>query len=149
MRERAESSWIASKRFDFPAPLGPAMQVKGPKSTTTSLRFLKPDTSKRVSTGLSPSLDAGHPLKTIRPVFSRSSTARPVRPRGQDDGGRVRAPPEQCADPPVRNRRAVSAADRRVPAPSVPAPSIDADGRRHQSALLAPPPDQRATEPSV
>jgi len=41
---------MASKTFDFPAPFSPAIQVNGPKSTSRSRRFLKPSTSKRVST---------------------------------------------------------------------------------------------------
>src|ERR1019366_1435619 len=40
---------IASKRFDFPTPFAPAMHVKGPKRTSTSTKFLKPETLKLVS----------------------------------------------------------------------------------------------------
>src|SRR5947199_6770005 len=45
---------IASNRFDLPTPLRPAIQVKGPKDTSTSTRFLKPLTFKRVSIGRAP-----------------------------------------------------------------------------------------------
>lgn len=34
---------MASKMFDFPTPLAPATQVNGPKRTSRSTRFLKPD----------------------------------------------------------------------------------------------------------
>src|SRR3954465_15643447 len=40
---------IASNRFDLPDPLTPAMQVNGPKRTSTSTRFLKPFTLSLVS----------------------------------------------------------------------------------------------------
>src|SRR5262249_48265024 len=46
---RALKNWIASKRFDFPVPFAPATHVKGPKRTSTSTRFLKPETFRRVS----------------------------------------------------------------------------------------------------
>lgn len=39
-----------SNKFDFPAPFGPATQVKGPSRTSTSTRFLNPWTCRRVST---------------------------------------------------------------------------------------------------
>jgi len=39
---------IASKRFDLPTPLTPAIQVKEPKRTSTSTKFLKPLTFKRM-----------------------------------------------------------------------------------------------------
>src|SRR5712692_2890440 len=54
---RALRNWIASKRFDFPVPFAPATHVKGPKLTSTSTRFLKPETLRRVSI-LSPRLYA-------------------------------------------------------------------------------------------
>ena len=40
---------IASNRFDFPTPFGPAMHVNGPKRTSTSTKFLNPDTCSRVN----------------------------------------------------------------------------------------------------
>src|SRR5579872_4393995 len=40
---------MASKRLDFPTPFAPATQVKGPKRTSTSTRFLNPLTRSRVS----------------------------------------------------------------------------------------------------
>jgi hypothetical protein len=45
---RALRKRIASKRFDLPTPLTPAIQVKGPKRTSTSTKFLKPLTFKRM-----------------------------------------------------------------------------------------------------
>src|ERR1039458_5709625 len=41
---------MASNKFDLPTPFAPAMQVKGPKCTSTSTRFLNPVTFRRVST---------------------------------------------------------------------------------------------------
>ena len=52
---------MASKRFDLPTPLVPAMQVNGPKRTSTSTRFLKPLTFNRVSMVLSFSSTAAGP----------------------------------------------------------------------------------------
>src|SRR5690606_19451659 len=40
---------MASKRFDLPTALGPAMHVNGPNSAEKPSRFLKPSTSIRVS----------------------------------------------------------------------------------------------------
>jgi hypothetical protein len=39
---RARRNCSASKRFDFPTPLGPTKHVSGPNRTVTSRRFLKP-----------------------------------------------------------------------------------------------------------
>src|SRR4051812_10237276 len=53
MRGRSASALrktIASRRLDFPTPFAPAMQVKGPKLTSRSIRFLNPEIFSRVST---------------------------------------------------------------------------------------------------
>src|SRR5216683_1794740 len=47
---------IASSKLDLPTPFTPAMQVKGPKRTSTSTRFLNPDTFNRVNMTNSPVL---------------------------------------------------------------------------------------------
>ena len=42
---------IASNRLDLPTPFAPAIHVKGPKLTSTSTKFLKPETCNLVSIG--------------------------------------------------------------------------------------------------
>ena len=49
LSDRALKKAMASKRFDFPTPLAPVIQVNGPNLTSTSTRFLKPLTFSRVS----------------------------------------------------------------------------------------------------
>src|ERR1039457_3408787 len=41
---KALKNRMASNKFDLPTPFAPAMQVKGPKCTSTSTRFLNPVT---------------------------------------------------------------------------------------------------------
>src|SRR5262249_51821170 len=62
---RALRKRIASNRLDFPTPFGPATHVNGPKHTSTSTRFLKPETFKRVSIVCSAACPVAQWLETL------------------------------------------------------------------------------------
>ncbi len=75
---RALRNLIASNRLDLPAPFAPATQVNGPKRTSTSTRFLKPDTFKRVNITIFQSIStkARHPSFAGLHFFRKSMYCR-------------------------------------------------------------------------